>query len=476
MPPDSSLINTAPSLPVDSDSSLEQIAPPAFADSNMDVDTTPTTEMSDQFDVQYELTTNTSRDEEVDKMEEMKEMRDLDTLDQKMDISDKMRHLTAAAWAMEQDNEMTGIRRCKIHKLLQELEMILEDDSASDAESDAAFNKSERDTGKPEELEERGIVVSHPEVQPTLDSEHKSPSKSIEIDTEAITLTEADLRAVQATLAATIDSMRLRQQEQKHLHTLTVQKIEAIAQRCIAQESRIQDLVNELTNLRTENHTLGQQNDNLVSEIEVLERERELKAVTVTAMTSAVAGLEGWIESTTSPARQDTPLKNTPQNRLNGKLHSRDQPSSRETSHSPLRQTTTANGTAVTNKDTDPRRRRSIVKGRGRFRGRHYIDDPEDPYHINNNDPHSQYSTQDFHDGLKAWIRGFRDVEECASSPTLPPHSYVHSQSRSHSHSRLRSSYSHSYSPSRKERENAVRPDAVNVSLDDEWGDFESPT
>jgi hypothetical protein len=189
-------------------------------------------------------------------------------------------------------------------------------------------------------------------------------------------------------------------------------------------------LVNAVSNFRTENHVLGQENDKLHEKIAVLEEDRERKEVAVSAMTSAVKGLEGWIESTGSPARtppQSRHRFSTPRKQLQ-KGPSPQRHSDSDRLHSPVRNTTS--------------QRRTVIRGRGRFRGRYYINDHDYDHSVDQN-THDEYpfadsETQELQDGVKAWIRGFRDVEECVAGSPLP-YRNLHKQE------------------------------------EDEWGDFQSP-
>lgn len=112
-------------------------------------------------------------------------------------------------------------------------------------------------------------------------------------------------------LTTTVSSLRLRGQEQLHIYALFTSKIEALAQRSLQHEATIRDLTSQLQSIRESNTTLGRENAMLAHENndlrvtmqdlkgDVVERE-----IAMEAMTGAVRGLEGWIESANnSPGR-----------------------------------------------------------------------------------------------------------------------------------------------------------------------------
>lgn len=121
--------------------------------------------------------------------------------------------------------------------------------------------------------------------------------------------------------------------------------------------------------LRQENHTLSTENNRLREKAADLEVDASRNEVAVEAMSSAVTGLEGWIESTT-PSRVQTPILSK-----------------------------------------SARRQKVVTRGKGRFRGRYYIDENGEQtvsYSLSDGPTESQ----ELQDGVKAWLRGFRDVEE----------------------------------------------------------------
>lgn len=309
-------------------------------------------------------------------------------------LSEKMRQLTAVAWTSEQDETMTAERRERLKSMLKDLEAYLE--PAWDAE---------------EKAETHSLPTDDKEQAPTLEN-LKSATINTGADNQGIEdeeeeddewIDESELIAVRTELAATVQSMRMRQEEQRHLHQLTIHKLEAVAQRCLAQEQQADDLLREVRELRLENHTLANDNQKLRERLSCLEAEAAHKDVAVHAMSSAVAGLEGWIDSTQA-SRPQTPII-----------------------------------------DERPKRQRVVIRGKGRFRGRYYVDEDGD-HAVAYSLADAAAESQELHDGVKAWLRGFRDVEE-----ELRQHD---SPIKSHSQGRFR------------------RPDHHD---EDEWGEFQSP-
>ncbi|KAJ9651151.1 hypothetical protein H2198_009552 [Neophaeococcomyces mojaviensis] len=264
-------------------------------------------------------------------------------------LSDKMRQLAAVAWTLEQDDSMGATKRNRIKKMLAELETHLDSGDAEVPESATAKELSQSKTSFGNITDPHSVEVAEGE-----------------LDEDEEWIDESELIAVRNNLSATVKSMRLRFEEQRHLHQLTTSKLEAVAQKCIAQAQQVQDLLDELKNLRQENHTLGAENDQLRDKAAGLEFEATRNEVAVHAMSSAVTGLEGWIDST-NPSRHQTPL--------------------------PAKKA---------------KRQKVVIRGKGRFRGRYFVDE---------DDSEAGWYTQaladsELHQGVKAWLRGFHDVEE----------------------------------------------------------------
>ena len=162
----------------------------------------------------------------------------------------------------------------------------------------------------------------------------------------------------------------------------------------------------EAEKLLNETKKLDQEHRWMQEHIAQLESEASQKDVAVNAMSSAVAGLEGWI--THSPGASPRPKE---------------------------------------------RRGRYIVRGRGRFRGKIFVEDPEGD--VVRQEVQDTFDARELEDGVKAWVRGFRDVEEelhrtsPQSSPRKPK-------------------------VTRIIRNDAPSTDDLPSSDEDDWGDFET--
>jgi hypothetical protein len=288
-------------------------------------------------------------------------------------ISDRLNQLAAAAWATEQDLALGSARRTRIQKALRVIEQCLD----------------EREEFRGEEIE-RIEEIKESRIQKTAES---SGDALPELD-------EEQLYTIHENLRATVESMRLRQQEQRHLNQLSLRRLESVAQTCVVQQNQLKERTEEVQSLGLENRKLGEENDALQDRVADLESQATQRDVAVNAMSSAVAGLEGWINS--SPATH-----------LNGQ----------QTGH--------------------PRQKsgRYVVRGKGRFRSRYYIDDGEDQTKTFGFG--GAPDARELHDGVRAWLRGFRDVEEELQRAT----------------------------PSKSRTSDTLKADLA--STDDEWGDFE---
>ena len=228
--------------------------------------------------------------------------------------------------------------------------------------------------------------------------------------------------------STTVSSLRLRHQEQSHLQSLFTTKLEALAQRSLDHEATIRSLTAEIKSLRDSNAELGRDNALLGHENnelrvamqdmkgEVMERETAMEA-----MTGAVRGLEGWIESANYSPRSD--------------------------SHGRFRQ----------DRARHMRGRREIIRGKGRFRGRYSIDDD----HLDGAngrlslDGPTDPERTEIQEGVMAWVRGFRDVEE-----GLKARNDIESRVKGASHVNGRP-------PSHRSND-------TTSDLDEEFGDFEA--
>lgn len=312
-----------------------------------------------------------------DHVEDEREHQEVSASRNSQSVTDRIRQIATMSQALGKDDDGASNERVRqIEKHLSSLEILLR-------------------TNETSHVEHARIPMTSTSTSPEIPCSEDKSLKEEEVND----IDDADIVEVHNNLAHVVTAMRLRQQEQRHLHDLTVTKIEAVAQRCLFQEQQLQDMVDEMRQLRHENQTLGQENDKLRDIVAELETEASKRETAVTAMTSAVAGLEGWIDDADRlKVDQNTPV--TPAR---------------------IRQ-----------------QRRAVVRGKGRFRGRHYVDEEHNPF--SNGSP----DIQELQDGVKAWIRGFRDVEDACSSPE----------------------------PDRA-KETFRRP--INVDEDD-WGDFETPS
>ncbi|KIW78886.1 hypothetical protein Z517_08725 [Fonsecaea pedrosoi CBS 271.37] len=279
-------------------------------------------------------------------------------------IADRLNGLVSEIWACEQDAAIRGQKRRRIEKAMDEIEAALEEESLASEESDC-------------------------------ETTHQSQSAPSPLP-DTSSATEADLELIRVHLTSTVDSMRMRQQEQRHLHQLTVEKLEAVAQRCIQQERRVREFAEEIVTLRKQNRDLTQHNDSLRNRLREAQSESAKKETAVKAMSSAVSGLEGWINGSPTPNRPS-------------------------------------------------QSRKIVTRGRGRFRGRYYVEEPvESRGHSGFDGPSDVRALQE---GVTAWLRGFRDVEE-----------------------ELRSSQTAAKVPRAKDFK------TIPEDSDNEWGEFETAT
>ncbi|EXJ63907.1 hypothetical protein A1O7_00242 [Cladophialophora yegresii CBS 114405] len=244
-------------------------------------------------------------------------------------IADRLSGLVSEIWACEQDGGIRGEKQRKITRAVEAIEAALERDSLSEEGSEAETT-----------------LPTQPPITP------EPPTTPI---------TVSDLESIRTCLAATVESMRMRQQEQRHLHHLTTEKLEAVAQKCIQQETRLREFSGEIASLKEDNQFLSQENQVLHVQLSNAQSECARKEIAIKAMSSAVSGLEGYVNGSPVPKRPaDSP--------------------------------------------------RIVYRGKGRFRGRYYADEAvKEPM---GDDLDVPADPKALHEGVTAWLRGFRDVEE----------------------------------------------------------------
>lgn len=261
---------------------------------------------------------------------------DLEEAPEQPVIADRLNGLVSEIWACEQEGPLHREKRRRIEEAMHQIEAVLQDDVPMSEGSDTETTHTTQASQIPEPA--------------------------------APMVTESDLEIVRNSLANTVESMRMRQQEQRHLHELTVEKLEAVAQRCIQQERQLREYAVEMAALEETNRTLSHEIENLSIQLLELHSQSAKKEVAVKAMSSAVSGLEGWI-----------------------------------------------NGSPVPNHA--PHRQKIVTRGRGRFRGRYYVEEPEDTPIEYGLDGASD--AKGLREGVSAWLRGFRDVEEELNSTQI---------------------------------------------------------
>lgn len=279
----------------------------------------------------------------------------------KSSLSERLTQLAAAAWAAEQDGDLDDITKEKILRATTAIELCF------DEREDEVYDFPGRQ-----------------EFEATMQARQRE---------------QAELVFVHEQLAATVASMRLRQQERRHINDLAVRKLEGVASTCATQEQTIRSLQEEVEQLRIDNQKLQRDNDGFQSHAEQLTSELEQKDLALQAMSSAVAGLDGWIQTSLNP----------------------DQPATR---------------------------RVRATRGRGRFRTHYYVDVPAEGGTALGHD--------EVRDGITAWVRGFRDMED-AMNTGVGPQSFMPSEVQARS-----SRFGSTFDP---------EPD---FGDDEEWSEFQT--
>jgi hypothetical protein len=237
-------------------------------------------------------------------------------------ISERLSELAAVAWAAEQDSYLDDATRKEAMNAMKVIESCL----------------GEKD-------EEEIVLRSRAEEQEDAERE------------------QAQLQYVHEQLVDTVASMRLRQQAQRHIQELALRKLDDVGSTCAAQEDTIESLRAEVERLKIDNQKLRRDNDGFQAHAIQLTSELEQKDIAVQAMSSAVAGLDGWVRSALGPER--------------------------------------------------PTRRVRATRGRGRFRTHYYVDVPIEGA---DQELDRTVDAREVRDGLTAWVRGFRDVEDAVNT------------------------------------------------------------
>jgi hypothetical protein len=245
-------------------------------------------------------------------------------------LANRLGGLMSELWAFDQDDGISAGKRRRLQRAMDSL--------------DAALASSEE--SQEEEDGEDGEDVETPQAALPM-----NPKPAV---------SEADIAMLQSSLTATAQSFRLRQEEQQHLHQLTIEKLESVAQRCLQQEREMQDFAAALEAEKAKNHALSHENENLSIQLLQIHADSAKKDVAINAMSSTVAGLDGWING--SPAPNQT-----------------------------------------------PRTQRIVTRGKGRFRGRYYI--AGSPSDLRSGVEES-CKNKVLREDVTAWLKGFRDVEE----------------------------------------------------------------
>ncbi|ETN37672.1 uncharacterized protein HMPREF1541_07295 [Cyphellophora europaea CBS 101466] len=290
----------------------------------------------------------------------------------KHNLSERLSQLAAIAWAAEQDGYVDDHTKEKVFEATKTIESCLDEcdeDEELSVQGDSARGAQEAEVA----------AIRNRELEQT------------------------QLQYIHEQLAATVTSMRLRQQEQRHINELAIRKMEDIASTCAGHEQTIRALQNEVEQLRIDKQKLERDNSGFQTHAMQLTSELEQKDLAVQAMSSAVAGLDGWIQTSLGPDRPAT-------------------------------------------------RRVRATRGRGRFQTHYYVDVPvEGP--MDGRD--GTIDAREVRDGITAWVRGFRDVEDAMNTGVQSRSSAVYRHPTSEGGLPMNSRMS-------------------SVTEDDDWGDFQT--
>jgi hypothetical protein len=291
----------------------------------------------------------------------------------KLSLSERLTQLAAAAWATEQDGFVDETTRERAWKAVRTLQDCLDD------------NERESQPGS--------MVVEGDQE----DDAPVGPESGIE---------SSQLNQLQEQLTSTVAAMRLRRQEQRHVHELCIQRLSEVTGTCSQQRQTIRDMQQEVDQMRIENQKMLRDNQGFEAHAEQLTAELEQKDVALQAMSSAVAGLDGWIQSSIGTGHR-------------------------------------------------PTRRVRATRGRGRFQTHYYVDVPiGNAQEGDRHDDDGTLDVREFREGITAWVRGFRDVEDAVHTVIDP---ILHGRAQ-----QIRSV-------------SQTRGALEAHTIDDDWGEFQRP-
>ncbi|KAL9623716.1 MAG: hypothetical protein Q9160_001946 [Pyrenula sp. 1 TL-2023] len=313
-------------------------------------------------------------------------------------------------------------------RLAETEEPILPDESLEAIH--AQIDTVQRGLVEPAELSPIEPTPTSPSAPAPPEPTHPKPPPPELSTLRSISASHSDLLS---TVTHLTSSLRARHEESLHIHALYTEKLEAVAQRCITLEN---DLSETTKRYKQDLHDKDTEIEDLVLETNRLEMETERsnqdaleREVAIRAMGAAVGGLEGWVTGwgRRQETRAKTPLA-TPRNSA---------PAVGGAANGTPR-STPASGSGSGRKKT-----KEVIRGKGRFRGKVLVEEdeeddgdrplydgstptprsahggkPSDHYHSprdrdDSNPIHqSTHDVSDILDGLRAWINGFRDVEE----------------------------------------------------------------
>lgn len=276
--------------------------------------------------------------------------------------------------------------------------------------------------------------------------EPKQP-KAPALELSTLRSVESSHQNLISTVTHLASSLRARHEESLHIHALYTQKLEAVAQRCIQLEGNLSENTKhyeqELRTKDAEIEDLVLETNRLEMETERLDQDAVEREVAIRAMGAAVGGLEGWVAGWTRRQEAKTTMTTPRKNMMAG------------VNGTP--RSVPGSGSRSTKKKT-----KEVIRGKGRFRGKVLVEEDDDDVEGEGNSPlhrqngsapiprsvhgakyHSRrhddddvndipagsfdVDVSDILDGLKAWVNGFRDVEEGFSEGLNNAHAHPHS-------------------------------------------------